>query len=210
MNAAKPAARAGRADFLLIASMVEAGSRVLDVGCDDGGLLALLAEEKNVDGRGIELGQDGVNESVSRGLSVIQGDANTDLYDYPDGAFDYVILSRTLPAIHRPRDVLTEMLRISRHAIVSIPNAGYWRHRLYLLLRGKMPVTDSDEATWWNADNIHPCTIRDFILLCTENGFTIERRVQLGSGGRAIRFSKSATFANFFGEQAVFQLTKKA
>ena len=202
--------KAIRVDLQFIARMIEPGSRLLDVGCGRGALLEYLVNEKQVDGRGIELSTEGVNACVIRGLSVIQGDANTDLYDYPDGAFDYVILSRTLPAIHRPRDVLTEMLRISRHAIVSIPNAGYWRHRLYLLLRGKMPVTDSDEATWWNADNIHPCTIRDFILLCTENGFTIERRVQLGSGGRAIRFSKNATFANFFGEQAVFQLTKKS
>ena len=189
--------------------MVEPGSRVLDVGCGDGSLLALLEEEKDVDGRGIEIGQEGVNRSVSRGLSVIQGDANTDLFDYPDAAFDYVILSQTLPAIHRPQEMLSELLRIGRHAIVSIPNAAYWRHRAHLMLSGRVPVADNDDSTWWSSDNIHPCSIRDFVLLCGDNGFVIERRVQLDSRGRATRFSGTGVFANLFGQQAIFLLSKK-
>ena len=209
MNAVRPNGRAGRADFRLIASMVEPGSRVLDIGCSDGTLLALLEEEKNVDGRGIEIGQEGVNQCVARGLSVIQGDANTDLYDYPTDAFDYVILSQTLPAILHPRDMLGELLRIGRHAIVSIPNAGYWRHRLYLLMRGRVPVADKDGSTWWGSDNIHPCSIRDFVLLCQEDNLVIERRVQLDSRGRANRFSGTGAYANLFGEQAIFLLTRK-
>ena len=139
MNAG-PARPGARPDHRLIAELVEPGSRLLDIGCGDGALLELLAREKNVDGRGIEISQEGVNASVRRGLSVIQGDAETDLADYPDAAFDYVVLSQTLPAIRDPRGVLLELLRIGRSAIVSIPNFGHWRNRLHLLARGRMPA----------------------------------------------------------------------
>lgn len=197
-----------RPDFRLIANIVSSGSRVLDVGCEDGSLLALLEEEKNIDGRGIEISQEGVNSSVARGLSVVQGDANTDLYDYPDNAFDYVILGQTLPAIHRPRETLFELLRIGSHAIVSIPNAGYWRHRLHLLIHGRIPINENEGTTWWSTNSIHPCTIRDFLMLCHEDGHTIENQIQLDSRGRASRFSKASAHANLFGKQAIFLLTR--
>ena len=132
--------QSARPDHRLIAELVEPGSRLLDIGCGDGALLELLAREKNVDGRGIEISQEGVNASVRRGLSVIQGDAETDLADYPDAAFDYVVLSQTLPAIRDPKGVLLELLRIGRSAIVSIPNFGHWRNRLHLLTRGRVPA----------------------------------------------------------------------
>src|SRR6202045_2325589 len=131
-----------RVDLLLVADMVEAKSRVLDVGCGDGTLLRLLAEEKEVDARGIELSQRGVNDCVAKGLSVIQGDADTDLADYPGNAFDYVILSQTLQATRQPRVVLEHMLRIGRRAIVSFPNFGHWRIRMQGLFRGRMPRAD--------------------------------------------------------------------
>ncbi len=196
-----------REDLKLIADMVDAGSRLLDVGCGDGALLELLAREKGVDGRGIEIRQEGVNASVGRGLSVIQGDAETDLADYPDAAFDYVVLSQTLPAVRNPRGVMLELLRIGRRAIVSIPNFGYWRHRIYLLVRGRLPNVGYRPVHWYDNPHIHPCTIKDFVMLCRDLEINIERRIQLDHRGRAARFRGTGRFANFFGEQAVFLLS---
>ena len=198
-----------RPDLTLIAEMVEPGTRVLDVGCGDGLLLELLTEEKGVDGRGVEISQEGVSACVSRGLSVIQGNAETDLYDYPDGAFDYAILGLTLPALHQPREILLELLRVGRRAIVSIPNSGFWRHRLHLLIEGRIPDMGAHAEGWYDTPNLHPCTIRDFVMLCRTLGIVIERRVQLDSRGRATRFHGTGAFANLFGEQAGFLLSKK-
>src|ERR1700752_4303246 len=142
-----------RVDLLAVADMVGRGSRVLDVGCGDGELLRLL-ETRGVDGRGIELSREGVNESVAKGLAVIQGDADTDLGDYPDDAFDYVILSQTLQATRHPRIVLEHMLRIGRRAVVSFPNFGHWQVRLQLLFAGHMPQTDNLPDTWYDTPNI--------------------------------------------------------
>src|ERR687883_2165130 len=150
-----------RADHLLIAEMVERGSRVLDVGCGDGDLLQLL-ESRGIDGRGVELSREGVNRCVAKGLAVVQGDADTDLVNYPDDAFDYVILSQTLQATRQPRVVLENMLRIGRRAIVSFPNFGHWRIRLQILLLGRMPQTDNLPYSWYDTPNIHFCTIKDF------------------------------------------------
>src|SRR5438105_4912445 len=155
-----------RVDHLLVAAMVEPKSRVLDVGCGDGELLRLL-EQRGVDGRGIELSREGVNECVAKGLAVIQGDADTDLSDYPDDAFDYVILSQTLQATRQPRVVLDHMLRIGRHAIVSFPNFGHWRIRLQIGFGGHMPNTDNLPYTWYDTPNIHFCSIKDFRQLVT-------------------------------------------
>src|SRR5919197_6611337 len=163
-----------RVDLVLVAEMVERGSRVLDVGCGDGELLRLL-ELRGVDGRGIELSREGVNDSVAKGLAVIQGDADADLADYPDDAFDYVILSQTLQATRQPRAVLEHMLRIGRHAIVSFPNFGHWRIRLQILFGGQMPQTDNLPDTWYDTPNIHFCTIKDFRDLCGVVGAKMER-----------------------------------
>jgi methionine biosynthesis protein MetW len=199
---------APRIDHLAIAELVKPGSRVLDVGCGDGQLLKLLEMTRGVDGRGIEISQKGVNECVARGLSVIQGDADTDLVDYPDDAFDFVILSQTLQATHRPRHVMEQMLRIGHKAIVSIPNFGYWRVRAYLFARGRMPVTKNLPFSWYDTPNIHFCTVRDFVLLCDEIHARIEKAMALKPDGSYIAFNAPWWFWNLFGQQAVFLLRR--
>ncbi len=196
-----------RADLQLIADMIEPGARVLDIGCGDGALLEHLVYLKQVTGRGIELSQEGVNACVSRGLSVIQGDADTDLTDYPAGAFDYAILSQTLQATHDPRHVVEHLVRIGRRAVVSFPNFGHWRSRLYLLCRGRMPVTDALPASWYETPNIHFCTIRDFSALCEEVGVIVERSLSLDADGRAAP-QQSLRLANLLGQSALFLLRK--
>ncbi|UKJ74609.1 methionine biosynthesis protein MetW [Azospirillum brasilense] len=196
-----------RTDLKLIAEMVEPGSRVLDVGCGDGALLAFLSRQKGVDGRGIELSMDGVHQCVAQGLSVIQGDAEADLKDYPPGAFDYVILSQTLQAMREPRTVLETMTRIGRRAIVSVPNFGYWRIRVQLLLTGRMPVTEKLGYQWWETPNIHFCTIKDFVVLAEEMGIRIERCMIVDRAGRITGHAHSG-LANLLGEQGVFLLRR--
>jgi len=197
-----------RVDHLAIAELVRAGSRVLDVGSGDGQLLKLLEETRQVDGRGIEISQKGVNECVARGLSVVQGDADTDLVDYPDDAFDYVILSQTLQATRQPRYVVEQMLRIGQKAIVSFPNFGHWRVRFSLLIKGRMPVTKDLPYSWYDTPNIHFCTIRDFVNLCDELGATVEKATALDANGQKIGLSMPWWFWNFFGQQAVFLLKR--
>jgi methionine biosynthesis protein MetW len=202
------AADTSRVDLLLIAEMVSAGARVLDVGCGDGTLLRLLSEKRGVDGRGIELSQAGVNSCVAQGLSVIQGDADTDLVHYPDLAFDFAILSQTLQATYSPRHVLEQLLRIGKRAVVSFPNFGHWRVRGQLLFGGQMPLTDNLPDHWYDTPNIHLCTIKDFRGLCKDVGARVERAVALNAYGRKLGVSMPAFAQNLFGEQAVFLLSR--
>lgn len=197
-----------RVDFAVIADLVAEGARVLDVGSGDGSLLELLIERRNVDGRGVELSQSGVNECVARGLSVIQGDADHDLIHYPDQSFDYVILSQTIQATHNPRIVLEQLLRIGKHAIVSFPNFGYWQVRSSLMFRGRMPVTRDLPHSWYDTPNIHFCTLQDFVSLCGDVGARIERAEVLNGSGQKIKISLPWSMWNLFGQQAVFLLTR--
>jgi methionine biosynthesis protein MetW len=201
-------AGAGRVDLLVVAEMVAPGSRVLDVGCGDGELLRILSETRGVDGRGIELSREGVNECVAKGLAVVQGDADTDLSDYPDDAFDYVILSQTLQATRQPRQVLEHMLRIGRRAIVSFPNFGHWGIRLQILFGGRMPTTDNLPYSWYETPNIHFCTIKDFRGLCDVVGVRMEKAIALNAWGKRLRLAAPWWFWNLFGEQAVFLLSR--
>lgn len=202
----RPAQGAIRIDLQLIADMIQPGSRVLDVGCGDGTLLEYLVFLKGVDGRGIELSTAGVNACVSVGLPVIQGDADTDLFEYPDNAFDYVVLSQTLQAVRAPLATLTQLMRIGRRAIVSMPNFGYWRLRWRFVVNGRMPASRVLPDTWYDSPNIHLCTIRDFVDLCREHGVVIEHGLYVDRRGRARPLGNNLRRANLFGEHAIFLL----
>lgn len=192
-----------RPDLAAIAEAVPPGVRVLDVGCGDGALMAALRDDKNVDARGIELSREGVSAAVARGLSVVQGDADTDLVDYPTDAFDYAILSQTLQATRAPDKVLDELLRIGRHAIVSFPNFAYWRVRLSLAFGGRMPMTHALPVSWYETENIHFCTIDDFRALIAAKRLTVERERFLSHGR-----PRGSSLANLMAEQAIFVLRR--
>ncbi len=194
-----------RTDLLLIADMIESGTRVLDIGCGDGALLDHLVHFKEVDGRGIELSQAGVNACVRQGLSVIQGDADTDLVDYPPMAFDYAVLSETLQATRAPDELLRQLVRIARHAIVSFTNFGHWRIRLSLLMNGRMPAIGQGE-NWYDTPNIHLCTMRDFAELCDDLDLRVERAVSLSDDGVSREIRRIGLAANLRGEQGIFLL----
>jgi len=203
-----------RPDLAAIAAMIPSGARVLDVGCGDGALLEYLVRTKAVDGRGIELSQQNVNACVARGLSVMQGDADTDLVEYPSQVFDFVILSQTIQATEKPRPVLEHLLRIGRHAAISLPNFGYWRVRLALLMGGRMPRTQALDYNWYDTPNIHLCTIADFIDLSRQTGATIEKAIALDSDGRTTPMQPKTLMQgkvggpNLLAQGAIFQLRK--
>jgi len=195
-----------RPDLAAIAEMIPQGARVLDVGCGDGQLLEHLKDTKNVDGRGLELSQHNVNVCVARGLSVIQGDADTDLHEYPSQVFDIVILSQTIQATYDPSKVLEHLLRIGKRTIVSLPNFGHWRVRLSLLFNGRMPQTQALGYSWHDTPNIHLCTIADFVTLAKETGAVIESAQALDEKGRTRPMQPDAWGPNIFAEGAIFLL----
>jgi methionine biosynthesis protein MetW len=195
-----------RADLAAIAEIIPPNARVLDVGCGDGALLEHLEITKGVDGRGLELSQADVNACVARGLAVVQGDADTDLSDYPSAVFDVVILSDSIQQTRRPRTVLHHLLRIGRRTVVSLPNFGHWRIRLALLVSGRMPQTHALQYVWHETPNIHLCTIADFVKLAREEGAEIEQAIALQDDGRTISMQPNAWGPNLFAERAIFLL----
>jgi len=197
-----------RLDLTLIAGMIAPGTRVLDIGCGDGELIGHLFRTRGCDARGIEIDMAEVTRAVAHGLPVMQGDADQDLGEYPDGTFDYVVLSRTLQAVERPREVLRHMLRIGERAIVSFPNFGHWKVRWQLFWTGRMPMTPVWNRPWHETPNIHPCTIHDFFALCTEEGYRVEQWLAVDEAGRRAPWRRFVGLANLFGEQGLFLLRK--
>jgi methionine biosynthesis protein MetW len=194
-----------RADLAVIAANVRAGSRVLDVGCGEGELMEVLERERGCDARGMEIDPEAVERCVAHGLSVVQGDADRDLADYPDDAFDYAILSQTLQTAARPDAMLDELLRIGRRAFVSFPNFAYWRMRFSLLAKGRMPVTRHLPVSWYETQNIHHVTVEDFRELLRAKGVTVEKS-WFFTGEHEIGGAR----ANWRAEHAVFQLSRSA
>jgi len=193
----------GRSDYAIIGDIVEPGARVLDLGCGEGELLEWLAQNKGVEARGVEISGAKVQRAIARGVSVYQGDIDQGLADYPDQAFDYVILSQTLQETHRPRKVLHEMLRVGRRAIVAFPNFGHWRVRLSMLVSGGAPRTKLFPYEWYESPNIHFLTVLDFEALAAVEGLVVERRYFLA--GRR----KVTLLPNLLAEVAVFQVSAR-
>ena len=193
-----------RKDLDLIANLVEDNSKVIDIGCGNGELLNYLSKNKNSKIQGLEINQKKVNKCVSKGLSVIQGDADKDLSLYPEKSFDYVILSQTIQATLEPKKILTELTRIGKRVIVSIPNFGFWKVRLDLLVKGKMPITSKLNSTWFETENIHLCTISDFTDLCDQLNLKIKQTVTIASNKQKMFFGKPNKLANIFAEEAIF------
>lgn len=193
-----------RTDLELITSLVDKEARILDVGCGNGELLKSLKNKKNVKGQGLELKQERVNKCVAKGLSAIQGNADNDLSLYPDQSFDCVILSQTIQATNNPKNILIELIRIGKKAIISIPNFGYWKVRIGFAIHGKMPITEKLSNNWYDTPNIHLCSILDFVDLCRELNIKIEKTIVLNSNNIRSFNGAPNSWSNFFGEEAIF------
>lgn len=192
----------------VLAGLIDINSRVLDVGCGDGNLLLHLKKNKKVDGRGIEIDQKKVQESVAKGLAVIEGDAEKDLISYPNSSFDFAILNQSLQQFYDPRKVMNELLRIAKKAIITIPNFGYWKVRLQLVLQGTMPITKNLPYTWYNTPNLHMCTIKDFYNLCRLDNITIEKSISVSSDKISNIQRGNLEIKNLLSEIGIFLIKK--
>ena len=197
-----------KSEYKIIADMITENSRVLDVGCDDGSLMEFLKEEKNVDIRGIEISKQKVQTCISKGLTVIEGDAEFDLKQFPDKSFDYVVLGQTLQAFINPEIVIKELLRVGNKAIVTIPNFGHWKVRLNLLFQGTMPVTKTLPNEWYNTPNIHMCTIKDFFKFSKTINFKIFKSLALMNKSVSVINNSNLYFKNLFCELGIFLIEK--
>jgi methionine biosynthesis protein MetW len=197
-----------RFDLEIIANLIKEKSRVLDIGCGDGSLLQYLKNNKQIDGRGLEIIQTEVSNALSKGISAMQGNAETDLSYYPDSSFDYAILSQTLQATKNPKEIIEQMLRIAKFAIISFPNFAHYKNRFYLGIKGKMPVSKTIPYKWYETPNIHFCSIKDFEELCFNMNFDVKNRYYLTNKRNLDNFIGNRIFANFFAEYGLFLITK--
>ncbi|MEK9690510.1 MAG: methionine biosynthesis protein MetW [Pelagibacteraceae bacterium] len=195
-------------EFKIIADLIENNSRVIDVGCGDGVLMDFLKKNKNIDVRGLEISKEKVQKCISKGLTVIEGNAESDLQQFPNQSFDYAILSQTLQAFLKPETVINELLRVGKKAIVTIPNFGYWRVRFHLLFKGTMPITETLPDQWYNTANLHMCTIKDFFNFAKEKNFKIKNSLALNKEEVSIIKSSNLNFKNFFADLGIFIIEK--
>ena len=195
-------------EFKVIANLIEKDTRVLDVGCADGTLMKFLKDNKNIDIRGLELSKDKVQECIAKGLTVIEGNAEKDLKQFPDKSFDYVVLSQTLQAFLNPELVINELLRVGKKAIVTIPNFGYWKVRLHLLTKGTMPITKTLPDEWYNTPNLHMCTIKDFVYFVKSRNFKIFKSLALNNENVSLINDTNLGVKNLFADLGIFLIEK--
>ena len=195
-------------EFKVIADLIEKNTRVLDVGCADGTLMKFLKDNKNIDIRGLELSKNKVQECIAKGLTVIEGNAEKDLKQFPEKSFDYVVLSQTLQAFLNPEVVIGELLRVGKKAIVTIPNFGYWKVRLHLLTRGTMPITKTLPDEWYNTPNLHMCTIKDFVYFVKSRNFKIFKSLALNDQNVSLINNTNLGIKNLFADLGIFLIEK--
>jgi len=195
-------------EFKIIANLIETNMRVLDVGCGDGTLMEFLKNNKKIDIRGIEISKNNVQQCIGKGLTVIEGDAEKDLSQFPDGSFDFVILSQTLQAFLNPEKVISELLRVGKKAIVTIPNFGYWKVRLHLLIKGTMPVTRTLPDEWYNTPNLHMCTIKDFFNFCENRKINLYKSIALQNLKSSRITNTNLTLKNLTSVLGIFLIEK--
>ena len=195
-------------EFKIISELIENNTRVLDVGCGDGTLMKYLKDEKNVDTRGLEISKNNVQNCISKGLSVIEGNAEKDLHQFPNLSFDYVILSQTLQAFYNPEKVIDDLLRVANKAIVTIPNFGHWKVRIHLLLKGTMPVTKTLPNEWYDTPNLHMCTIKDFFNFCSKKKIELYKSIALNGEKTSKINSGNINIKNLSSELGIFLIKK--
>ena len=197
-----------KSEFKIISNLIDKNSHVLDVGCGDGILMEFLAQEKKVNIRGIEISKTKVQNCIAKGLTIIEGNAEEDLRQFPDKSFDYVILSQTLQAFLNPEKVINELLRIGKQAIVTIPNFGYWKIRLHLLLKGTMPITKILPEEWYNTPNIHLCTIKDFVLFSKDKNFKLSKSIALKDNQQSYITNSNLNLKNLSSNLGIFLIER--
>ena len=195
-------------EFQVIADLIEKDKKVLDVGCADGTLMKFLKDNKNINIRGLEISKEKVQECIAKGLTVIEGNAEKDLKQFPDKSFDYVVLSQTLQAFLNPELVLNELLRVGKKAIVTIPNFGYWKVRLHLLLKGTMPVTEALPDQWYDTPNLHMCTIKDFVYFVKSKDIKIFKSLALNEKNTSLINNNNLGIKNLFSDLGIFLIEK--
>jgi len=197
-----------KTEFKIIADLIKPNTRVLDVGCGDGTLMEFLKNNKEIDIRGIEISKNNVQQCIGKGLTVIEGDAEKDLSQFPEGSFDFVILSQTLQAFLNPEKVISELLRVGKKAIVTIPNFGYWKVRLHLLIKGTMPVTRTLPDEWYNTPNLHMCTIKDFFSFCESRKINLYKSIALQNLKSSKITNTNLTLKNLTAVLGIFLIEK--